>query len=273
MEGKVCIVTGANRGLGRATAAGLARLGAAVVLACRRGDAGEAARAAIESETGNPNVELAVVDLSSQDSIRDMVARFLAEHAVLDVLVNNAAVFVRQRQVTAGGLEVMFATNYLASFLLTNLLLDRLRASAPSRIITVTAPSTTKLDFDDLQGERRFRPLWAFGASMTGKLLLTYELARRLERSGVTANAYFPGLMRTDLMRQAPAPIRWLLGPLAPPPEKAADGLVYLASSPDMADVSGAFFKGRDRIDSSSYSHDQDVQRQMWETSVKLTNR
>jgi NAD(P)-dependent dehydrogenase (short-subunit alcohol dehydrogenase family) len=271
MKDRICIVTGANRGLGLATARGLAELGARVILTSRDKGRGEAAISAIRSAVDNAEVELLPLDLSSQQSIREMAGAFADRYDQLDVLINNAGVFTTKRVVTAEGMELMFATNHLGPFLLTNLLLDHLKATAGARILTVTAPSSTPLDFEDLQGEKRFQPWTAFGASKMGNLLFTYELARRLEGTGVTANAIHPGLMRSDLMREAPAPLRWLLHLLSATPERAAATPIYLASSPDVAGVSGKFFKNKRPVASAPYSHDRDAQRRLWEVSAALT--
>ena len=272
MNGKVCLVTGANAGLGKATATGLARAGAYVILACRDRGRGEAALAEIIAATGNPTIELLLVDLSDQASIRAAVANFFAIHDRLDVLVNNAAVFKQSRALTRDGLEAMFATNHLGPFLLTNLLLPALQAGAPARVLNITAPSTTHLDFDDLQGERRFRPLTAFGASKMCNLLFTYELTRRLEGTGVTVNAVHPGLVKSSLLTEAPRVLGWLSNLFAKTPEQAAATPVYLASSPDVAGMSGKFFKGKQAIASNAYSQDRDVQRRLWETSTELVH-
>jgi len=271
MKDRVCLVTGANRGLGQATATALAQLGATVVLACRDRERGEVAKADMVATTGNSAVELILVDLSVQESVRRMVTDFSAKYDRLDVLIHVAVVYKARRVLTPDGLETMFATNHLGPFLLTDLLLDKLKASAPSRVLVVTAPSTTPLRFDDLQGEKQFRSLWAFGESKMANLLFTYELARQLEGTGVTANAVHPGLMKTNLMREALWPMRLfsLIG--AQPPEKAAAALIYLASSPDVAEVTGKFFKDKRVIESNLYSHDQSVQSRLWDISVALT--
>jgi NAD(P)-dependent dehydrogenase (short-subunit alcohol dehydrogenase family) len=272
MKGKVCLVTGASSGLGKAIASALARRGATVVLACRDQARGEAARADIISATGGLDVDLVLVDLSQQSSVRHAADIVIAKYERLDVLVNNAAVYVPRRTTTPEGLETMFATNHLGPFLLTNLLLDRLKASAPARILVITAPSTTQLNFDDLQSEQRFSPLWAFGATKMANLLFTYELARRLEGTGVTGNAVHPGIVKTNLMRGAPLPIRWLSRLGAMPPEKAAVAIADLAASRDVDAVTGKFFKGMQVIESSPYSHNQDVQHRLWDVSAALTH-
>jgi NAD(P)-dependent dehydrogenase (short-subunit alcohol dehydrogenase family) len=270
MSGKVCVVTGANAGLGKATAAGLAKLGATVVLACRDRAKGEAALAEIRSGSGNSHIELMVVDLSALDSVRQMAAAFLQNYDRLDVLINNAGVFKSKRTVTPDGLETMFATNHLGHFLLTNLLLDRLKASAPARVINVTAPSTVKLDFDDLQGEKKFSALNAFGASKMCNLLFTFALARRLTGTGVTSNALHPGLVKSNLTSEMPFLLRWGTNLVSATPEKAAESVIYLASSPNVASVSGRFFKVQKAIEPDAYAKDEDVQRRLWEISEKL---
>jgi NAD(P)-dependent dehydrogenase (short-subunit alcohol dehydrogenase family) len=270
MSKRIAMVTGANRGLGRAAAVALARSGSTVVLVCRDRARGEDALSEVLKAGGEGSGELLLADLSDMTSVRRVAGEFMAAHTGLDVLINNAAVYVKRRQVTAQGLELMFATNHLGPFLLTNLLLDALRAGAPARVINVSAPSTTRLDFDDLQGERRFGSLHAFGASKAANLLFTYELAQRLRGSGVTANVFFPNLMRTGLMREGSAPIRFIGRMGAKPPEVAAEALAWLATSRDIEGVTGSFFKLRDRKDTKAYSHDPEVRRRLWEASERL---
>ncbi len=265
---KVAIVTGANRGLGKATAARLAELGATVLLVCRDAAKGKAAVEEIRAANPAARLELHAADLSDLGSVRGLAGRIAAEHPRLDILVNNASTFTRERRVTRDRYELMLATNHLGPFLLTNLLLPPL-AAGRARALTVTAPSTTKLDFDDLQGERRFRPLWAFGATKSANLLFTYALARRLEGRG-TANAFHPGLVRTDLMREAPALIRGIARLAAKPPERAAHALAEVATSPRFATVTGAFLKGTERSESSPYSRDAAVQDRLWAVSARL---
>ena len=271
MVGRVCLITGASGGLGKSTALGLARLGATVVMACRDEARGEADRAEIETASGNSSVRLMLLDLSSQQSVREMASHFKAQNKQLDVLINNASVFKGKRTLTPDGLETMFATNHLGHFLLTNLLLDELKASPEARVINIAAPSTTKLNFDDLQGERKFSALSAFGASKMCNLLFTYELARWLASTKVTANALHPGLMKSNLMSEASAPIRWLTRLLSTTPERASASLLYLASSPKVAGVTGKFFKGTKIGSSSAYSRDENVQRRLWDVSIGLS--
>jgi NAD(P)-dependent dehydrogenase (short-subunit alcohol dehydrogenase family) len=272
MNGKVCVVTGANGAVGQALATELARLGATVVMACRSRERGEAARMAVKAAAGNQAVELLLVDLSSQASVREAVAEFSARYNRLDVLINNAATFTQRRAITADGLEMIFATNHLGPFLMTNLLLERLKASAPALVLTVTAPSTTALDFDDLQGEQHFNAMHAFGASKMCNLLFTYELARRLAGTGVRANAVHPGLVKSSLMSEAPFFIRGFSRLISGSPEKGAGTAVYLATSPEAASLTGQFFKDKKPIDSNAYSRDPAVQRRLWDVSATLTH-
>jgi NAD(P)-dependent dehydrogenase (short-subunit alcohol dehydrogenase family) len=272
LSDKVCLVTGATSGIGRATALGLARLGATMALVGRDQTRGEATAAAITRATGNDRVSLHLADLAVQADLRRLAGDLVQRHGRLHVLIHSAACFTRARAVGADGIEVMFATNHLAPFLLTNLVLEPLRAAAPSGVFVVAAPATTRLDFDDLQGERRFRALSAFGRTKLANLLFTFALARRLAGTGVAVNAYHPGIVRTDLMREAPPPMRWLTGPLNPfarTPEQAATGLVRLAAS-NAHGVSGRLFHDEKPISVSAYARDERVQERLWATSVRL---
>lgn len=271
MQGKICLVTGSTSGLGKATAFALAQQHATVILGCRDKQRGEAVLAEIKAASPTANVDLLLLDLSVQQSIRTAMTEFENRYDHLDVLINNAAVFKRQRTLTADGHETMFATNHLGPFLLTNLLLERLRASPVARILTITAPSTTRIAFEDLQAEQKFSALRAFGASKAANLLFTYDLARRLASTNVTVNAFYPGLVKTPLMREAPAPLRWLNPVFGQSPEPVAQSVVYYASSPEVQGMTGLFFnKGRQSIDSSPYTKDRAVQQQLWEASIAL---
>jgi len=271
MQGKICLVTGSTRGLGKSTALALAQQHATVILGCRDKQRGEAVLAEIKAGSPAANVDLLLLDLSVQQSVRSAVTELENRYDHLDVLINNAAVFKRQRTLTADGYETMFATNHLGPFLLTNLLLARLKAATSARILTITAPSTMKIAFEDLQGEQKFRALLAFGASKAANLLFTYDLARRLASSNVTVNAFYPGIVKTPLMREAPAPLRWLNPVFGQSPEPVAQSVVYYASSPEVQAMTGLFFnKGRQPINSSPYTKDRAVQQQLWEASMAL---
>lgn len=270
MNGKICMVTGASSGLGQAIAQGLAAMGATVILACRDQARGSAAQAEIQRATGNPNVELMLVDLSIQQSIQELATSFKQKYSRLNVLVNNAAIFKSRRVLTPDGLETMFATNHLGPFLLTNLLLDVLKNGALARVINITAPSTTHLRFDDLQSEMVFSAVEAFGASKMCNLLFTYDLARRLDGRGVTVNAVHPGLVKSNLMREAPPIIQLLFRLFSAAPERAAQGPVYVASSRAIAGATGKFYKNKRVLTPNRYSADQRMQQELWEQSMQL---
>ena len=271
MSVKICLITGGNGAVGEAAATEIAKSGATVILVSRSRERGEAARDKVRKKTGSDSVELLVGDMSVQASIRQLAGDFLSSHDRLSVLVNTAAVFANRRILTSDGLELMFATNHLGPFLLTNLLLDPLKTASPSRVITVSAPSTTKLDFDDLQGGKHFNALSAFGASKTANIMFTYELAQRLQGTGVTANVLHPGLVRSNLMKNAPAIIRWVSKLVSRSPDRAGKALAYLATDSQIRETTGRFFKGTTISESSTYSRDLENRRRLWDMSAKLT--
>ena len=277
MRGKVCAITGANSGIGKETALALARMGATVVLVCRSKARGTAAVEDIKAQTGNDAVSLVVADFSSQHEVREAAAAIQEKCDRLDVLVNNAGVTPWERRETAeNGLELVFAVNHLAPFLLTNLLLDQLKTSAPARIVTVSsgAHRRVSLNFDDLQNEQRYVPFDVYSQSKLANVYFTHELARRLEGTGVTANCLHPGVVSTALFRHLPP---WLglavkiARPLLLTPAQGADTVVYLAAAPEVAEVSGRFFERRVAVESSPKSYDPEAARRLWEVSEALT--
>ena len=274
MSQKVCMVTGSNTGIGKAVALALAKSGATVVLVCRSHERGEAARAEIAAESGRTDVDLLVADLSLQSEIRRLVMEFKARYTRLDVLINNAAVVTRKRTVTSEGIETMFAVNHLAYFLLTNLLLDTLKASSPSRIINVSSNAhrfIKRLDFDDLQGEKKFGSLRPYALSKLENIYFTYALARRLEGTGVTVNVLHPGVIRTELNRSMPAFVVWFFNKFTKPPEEGAKTPYYLATAPEVEGVSGKYFDECREKATTPVSHDEQAGEQLWRLSAKLT--
>ena len=273
MHGKVCVVTGASSGIGRVTAFGLAARGAEVVLICRNEERGVPVLEEIERRGGSAT--LLTADLSSQQQVREAAAAFRARFDRLDVLINNAGIAGwGTRLVTEDGLEATFAVNHLAPFLLTNLLLDTLKASAPSRVVTVSsaAHKSFSLDLEDLQGERRYSGFGAYGRSKLANILFTQELSRRLEGTGVTANCLHPGVVATGIFRNVPGWIRFILtSPLVLSPERGADTMIYLATAPELAGVSGEYFVKRKPARSSRASHDAETARRLWWASEVLT--
>jgi NAD(P)-dependent dehydrogenase (short-subunit alcohol dehydrogenase family) len=264
------MVTGATGGLGNATVNAFARRGARVVAVSRDEARGRALVASVRQASGAGTVEAFQADLSDPRSVRNLVKSFGAGHDRLDVLVNAAAVFTRKRVDTREGFELMFATNFLGPFLLTNLLVPALRSGVPSRVITVSAPTTTELDFADLQSKTRWRPLHAFGASKMADLLFTYGLARRLDGTGVSANVLHPGLFKSGLMRELAAPARFFMRLASKSPERAAEAVAYLASSPQLEGFTGRFFNGMQLSESNPYSRETEVQERLWTEAEAL---
>jgi NAD(P)-dependent dehydrogenase (short-subunit alcohol dehydrogenase family) len=279
MQRKVCMVTGANSGIGKATALGLAHMSATVVMVCRDRARGEAAQSEIKAKSGNNAVDLLLADLSSQQSIHQLVENFKQHYIQLHVLINNAGVFMLNRRATADGLETTFAVNYLAPFLLTNLMLDVLKAGAPARIVNISsgAHEAGYIKMDDLQAEKHYRSMRAYGQSKLALVLFTYELARRLKGTGVTANCLHPGFVATNIGQGGLGPIgrtvaKFILALLGISPEEGAKTSIYLASSPDVEDVTGKYFVKGIPMETASISYDESLQRQLWEESAKLVN-
>ena len=278
MQGKICMVTGANSGIGKATALALAQMGATVVMVCRDRARGEETRSEITTKSRNNAVDLLQADLSSQQSIRQLVEHFKQRYTHLHVLINNAGAAFTGRRETVDGLEMTFAVNYLAPFLLTNLLLDVLKASAPARIVNVSSASHKSgyIQMDDLQGEKHNRSMRAYPQSKLAIVLFTYELARRLQGTGVTANCLDPGFVATNIGQTgASLPVRLLIkliGSFGTSPEKGAKTSIYLASSPEVEGVTGKYFVKSLPKRSAAISYDESLQRQLWEQSAKLVN-
>jgi NAD(P)-dependent dehydrogenase (short-subunit alcohol dehydrogenase family) len=277
MEGKVCLVTGATSGIGKVTAHELAKQGATVVIVGRSRQKVEATVEEINSRTGNQSVEYLLADLSSQKEIRSLAREFKSRYDRLDVLVNNAGAVFAEYGETEDGVERTFAVNHLNYFLLTNLLLDVLEASAPSRIVNVAsgAHQGAELDFDDLGAKQNYGFMRAYGRSKLANIMFTYELARRLEGTGVTANALHPGSVATgigtnnDVWYVRPALALFRL--LSTTPEKGAKTSVYLASSPEIEGVTGQYFANKKSISSSKASYDEETAKRLWRVSEELT--
>jgi NAD(P)-dependent dehydrogenase (short-subunit alcohol dehydrogenase family) len=276
MGEKVCLITGATSGIGKATAMGLANMGASVVMVGRDRGRGEAALADIKEKCPNASVDLMLANVSSQEEIRRLADEFKEAYPRLDVLINNAGVIRSKRITTADGLEMTFAVNYLAYFLLTKLLLDVLKASAPSRIVNVASGdhSNGTIDFDDLQGEKGYKVAKAYSQSKLATVLFTYELARRLEGTGVTANCLHPGVVGTNLGSGVSGVFGFMvraMTPLMKSPEKGAETSIYLASSPEVESLSGRYFVKKAEARSSDVSYDERIARRLWEVSAELT--
>ncbi len=277
LHGKVCLVTGATSGIGRVTALELARRGARVVLVGRSREKSEAAVAEIRGRTGSRAVEALLADLSVQEQVRELARAFRERHTRLDVLVNNAGGMWLTRQLSADGLEMTFAVNHLAYFLLTHLLLDVLRAGAPARVVNVASEAHRKasLEFDDLMGERAYSGWRQYCRSKLMNLLFTYELARRLEGTGVTADALHPGWVATGFAGNNGWKGRlWQLVArcFAISPERGARTVLYAAAAPELAGVSGRYFVRERAVPSSADSYDEAAAKRLWQLSREMAH-
>jgi retinol dehydrogenase 14 len=276
MAGKTALVTGGTGGIGRATAVGLAALGARVGITGRDKARTRAAAAEIARESGNPAVDAFAADMSSQAEVRRLAAAVLSAYPRLDVLVNNVGGFWASRHVTADGLERTFAVNHLAGFLLTDLVLDRLKASAPARVVIVSsgAQATGRLNFDDLQGKSRYSGQQAYSQSKLANVVFTYELARRLDGTGVTATVLHPGVVRTAFAAEDPSPLAKVMIPLSRPflktPAQGAATSIYLASAPEVEGVTGRYFANRKPKTSNKASYDTATAARLWQLSADL---
>lgn len=279
VKDKVCVVTGGNSGIGLWTAIGLARQGAHTVIVSRSRERGEAALEQARAALGDQpaRLDLVVGDLGSLAQIRALAEELLARYPAIHVLVNNAGLWMTERQLTPDGLETTFAVNHLGPFLLTHLLLPRLQESAPARIVNVASEGHRqgKLDFDDLQAERRFGKVRAYCDSKLANVLFTRELARRLEGTGVTANSLHPGVVHTNLGSNSSGPIRWVFDWVGPlffiTPEKGARTSLHVATSPALDGVSGRYFSNSRESTPSRRARDDEAARRLWEISEQLT--
>jgi len=267
LDGKTCIVTGANSGLGKETALALARMKANVVMVCRDREKGDAARREISKESGNESVDLLLCDLSSLADVRTLAAEVKNRYGKLHVLVNNAGVFSFSGR-TADGFETTFEVDYLTPFLLTNILLDLLKESAPSRVVNVSSVGHFNGHID-LDAVRKGGVATGWGGYSNSKLALvmfTYELARRLQGTGVTANCLHPGAVATNIWRIPSALVR----PFMKSAKEGAETIVYLASSPDVEGVSGKYFENKKEKRSADESYDQKKGLELWAETAKL---
>jgi retinol dehydrogenase-14 len=273
MTGRTVLVTGATGGIGKATALGLAAMGAHLAITGR--DRGRVEAAARELRAaGGAQVDGFVADLSAQSEVHRLAAEVLERLTRIQVLVNNVGGYWNTRHVTADGLERTFALNHLAPFLLTNLLLDRLTQSAPARVVTVASNAHTmgRIDFDDLQGAQSYSGARAYNQSKLANVLFTYELARRLQGTSVTANALHPGVVRTSFGAEDPARLQRLFVPLIRPfmksPARGAATSIHAASAPELHEVSGRYFANSEPRRSSERSYDEAVAARLWQVSA-----
>jgi len=276
MGGKTALITGGTSGIGRATAVALAALGADVVVVGRNPQRGEAAVEEIKAQGHSDSVELMLADLSVQSEVRRLAEEFQERYDRLDVLANNAGLVQSKRTETPDGIETTLAINHLAPFLLTNLLLDRLEGSVPSRVITVSSEAQRwgKMDFEDMQSRRTYRGFPVYGMTKLANIMFTHELAERLNGTGVTATCLHPGSVGTNFGQNNRGPMALFFRTFKPfmrSSEKGADTLVWLASSPEVDGVSGKYYFDRKEIEAQKVAYDPAARRRLWEISEELT--
>ncbi len=272
MNGKICMITGANSGIGKATALGLAEMDATVVMVCRNQKWGKDAKEEIREKTGNQSVDLLIADLSSQKAIIQLIADFKRKYQKLHVLINNAGVLLQNRSVTIDGIETIFAVNFLAPFLLTNLLLETMKLSVPARIINVSSAthSWTHLNLDDLQNIKKYEAWTAYSQSKLALILFTYELARKLNGTNITANCLHPGVIDTNI-----GSIKHVEHPISSKSfnklRRGAETSIYLARSTEVEHVTGKYFVRKSIAKSSTESYDEAIAQRLWQISEELT--
>ena len=278
MQGRICLITGGTNGIGKSTAQALAQMGATVVIVGRNAQKTSQVVDEIRSATRNPNVDALVADLSSQQDVRRLAGEFKSKYPRLHVLLNNAGALFWTRRLTPDGLETTFALNHLAPFLLTNLLLDTIKASAPARIINLSsrAHQRGRIDFEDLHSERHYVGMDVYGNSKLANILFTIELSRRLEGTGVTANAVHPGFVNSGFAKNNDGLAFKLFGVVGPliarSPEKGAETSVYLASSPEVEGVTGKYFADSKVTQTAPQAADAEAAKRLWEVSAEMVH-
>ena len=273
LTNKIILITGATSGIGKQTAIALAKLGATIVITTRDDARGKTTKSEIIKATNNKNVDVFHCDLASFSSIRNFVKEFKTKYNHLHVLINNAGVWDFKRRESKDGIENIFATNYLAPFLLTNLLLDMLKKSAPSRIINVASGlHSGTINFDDLESKHSFSGMRAYAHSKLAVILFTRLLAKKLEGTGVTVNCVHPGLVNTNLGRSAPGYQRAFFKILGKHPAKGAETSIFLASSKDVENITGEYFVKKEIAKSSKESYDMALAEKLWELSKKYVD-
>jgi NAD(P)-dependent dehydrogenase (short-subunit alcohol dehydrogenase family) len=279
MQGKICLITGATNGIGKATAYDLARRGATIVIVARDRARGEVVQHELQTQCNNPSIDLLIADLASQASIRQLSEDFHQRYTQLHVLINNAGTVLLKRTETVDGLETTFAVNHLAPFLLTNLLLDVLKASAPARIVNVNSGAhlSGKVLLDDLQTTKGYKMMQVYSNSKLAQVLTSYELARQLQGTDVTINCLHPGFVGTNIGANNVGPIvgavlKKIISLLGTSPENGARTSIYLATSPEVEHISGKYFVNSVPKPSAALSYNETLQKQMWDISAKLVH-
>lgn len=270
MQGKHVLITGGNSGIGLVTAAELAKQGATVVLAGRASEKTVAALTQINAVASTPAVNLPV-DFANLQSVRDLASAYQAQYSKLDVLINNAGTFPAKQRLTDDGFEMQIGVNHLAHFLLTHQLLDLLKQSAPSRVVTVSSKlhSTGAIDFESLKGSVKYNPQTAYKQSKLANVLFSKELAEQLQGSGVTSNCLHPGAVATDIVRDMPWLIRKALGLMFIAPEKGAKTTVMLASDPSLEETTGQYYDQCELTQCSALANDEALRQKLWQVSAE----
>lgn len=276
MTGPRVLITGANAGIGYATALGLAKAGAEVIMLCRDQARGEAARNRIRWESRSLAVELMLCDLASQSAIRNFAAEFQSRYASLDVLINNAAILPQSRQLTEDGIELQWAVNHLAPFLLTHRLRESLLAAESARILNVSSGMHRRgtIDFDNLQGERSYHPRTIYAQTKLANVLFTVELAERWRETGITCNALHPGTIATGLYQQflgLPKVLNFVSRWYGKTPQAGAKTSIYLATSEEVAGKTGLYFRNRKPAKMNPLAHDCELRTRLWTVSEEMT--
>ena len=277
MGGRTILITGGTSGIGKAGATALAAMGAHVVVTGRNPERGAAAVEEIKKNSGTDSVELMLADLSVQSEVRRLAEEFLDRHHRLDVLVNNAGLVNSKRTETPDGIEATFAINHLAPFLLTNLLLDRIKESGDGRIVTTSSEAQRwgRMEFDDLQSKRKYGGMAVYGMTKLANVMFTRELAARLGGTGVTATCFHPGAVNTSFGANNNGPLTLLFRVFKPfmrTSEKGADTLIWLSSAPEVAGVTGKYYADRKEIFAPKIAYDPIALQKLWEMSADLTN-
>ncbi|MCK4464477.1 MAG: SDR family oxidoreductase [Bacteroidales bacterium] len=276
MKNKIVLITGANSGIGKATATRLAIMGAYIVMLCRNKERGETARQDIIQTSGNNNIELILIDLTDLGSVRKAAEEIKAKYDHIDVMLNNAGGYFEKRKTSKDGYEYTFAMNHLGHFLLTNLLLDELKAAVNARIINLSSDIHKKghIYFDDLMTEKKYKGFGVYSHAKLANILFTNELSRRLQHTNITVNTLHPGMVRTNFTSDASRFIKFMMtimGRFLKSPEKGAETSVYLASSKEVDRISGKYFVNRKEKKSSPESYDEKVAKKLWKVSCELT--
>lgn len=276
IKNKTVLITGATSGIGQATAASLAACGARLVLVARHEGRAHATKKQLIQQSNNQNIHVLMADLSSQASIRQLAQNYIKQFDRLDVLINNAGGMWNQRRLTVDNLEQTFAVDHLAYFLLTNLLIEPLKQSAPSRIINVSSglQASARLDFENLQGEKHYSAFKAYGQAKLANVMFTYELARRLKGTDITANCLHPGVVRTRFGHDGGWLYKLMFAlffMLMSSPQKGATTSVYLATSPEVEKVTGKYFDHKRAVATNPQSYDETLCKKLWDISAQLT--